>query len=172
MAGLRILGMTAAILFLITGCGPRPDPPRPAVVSHLDISQKKAFIDKTRSTLKTFHDTARDLRHRGDNRSRSELAGGAERYIETQVEPIVNDFEADNNLQTRIEVAELQLLCGMLYFELEKYWQAHLLLRDMERRYRDRPEVLHAALDPNEFGFRDIDDGIRSLGQRLYRVEQ
>jgi hypothetical protein len=86
-----------------------------------------------------------------------------------QVRPIVVDFEANNNLRTRLGVAELQLLCGLVYLELKEYEEVLGLLNDMKRRYGHNPEMLNTAINSQYIGFQNIGDGMRILNQRLFR---
>lgn len=155
---------------VISLCGCASDPPRrTAVVSYLDVAKKQEYIRGAISTLKIFNEAALDLRSRNKPQARRELAKEVEHYIETQVKPIIGDFEANNNLRTRMEVAELQLLCGLVYLELKEYEEVQSLLKNMKRRYGDNPEILSAAIDRRNIGFRSIEDGMRILNERALR---
>lgn len=160
-----------AILLLAGACSPVFDPPpRPAEVSHMDITTKQAHIDNVKKTLKIFRASARDLRSRQKPEELIQLTGQAERYIKLQVQPLVEDFEADSNLTTRVEVAKLQLLSGLVMLEMDRpEWKLYKMLRAMERRYSDQPDVLNAAIDRYEFGFGTIGDGMRSLEEQRFR---
>lgn len=160
----------AVVIALSGGCGAAFDlPPRPARVSHMDIAGKQAYIHDAKSTLKIFQAAARDIHGRSKPRARQELAGEFSRYVELQVKPIVDDFEAGKNLETRLEIAKLEVLCGLVYLELEEYRKSWRLLRQLEGRYGDQPDLLKAAIDPNDIGFGSIDDGIQSLRKHLSR---
>lgn len=163
--------VTTAVFLMLGGCGVAFDPPpRPAVVSHMDIVKKEAQIDSVKSTLKIFRASAQDLRSRAKPQELAQLTDQADRYIELQVQPIVEDFEAEKNLKTRLEIAKLQLLCGLVYLELDNAeGNIYKLLRDMERRYGDQPIVLNAAIDRNDVGFGTIRDGMRSLEEWRFR---
>lgn len=158
----------AAIFALsVGGCSPGFDfQDRPASFSHLDVASKQAHIDSVRSTLKVFHATALDLRRRDRFQSRQSLAAEVDRYVELQVQPIINDFEAGTHLRTRLEIAQLQLLCARIYLELEDYRQVNALLKDMERRFGDQPDVLNATIDRQTIGYGSIAEGMRNLEER------
>jgi len=158
--------VTTAILLMAGGCSPPAfdPPPHPAQVSHMNVVKKKAHIDNAKSTLKIFRASAQDLRTRDKPDELETLSEEADRYIELQVQPVVRDFEASNNLSTRLEIAKLQLLCGLVYLELDNAESnIYNLLQDMERRYGDQPDVLNASIDRNDVGFDTISDGMRSL---------
>ena len=159
--------VTTTILLLAGGCSTAFDPPpHPAVVSHLKVVDKQAYIDSVKSTLKIFRASAQDLRIRNKSEELEQLSDVADRFIMLQVEPILGDFEADKNLATRLEIAKLQLLCGLVYLELDNArWNIYKLLREMEHRYSDQPDVLYAAIDRNDVGFNTISDGMRSLDE-------
>jgi len=163
--------VTTAVLFLACGCSATFDPPpHPAAVSHMGIVKKRAQIDTVKSTLKIFRATAQDLRSREKPKEMEQLTDEADRYIELQVQPIVADFEAKNSLATRLEVAKLQLLCGLVYLELDNAESnLYKLLRDMERRYGDQPDVLNAAIDRNDVGFATIGEGMQTLEEWRFR---
>lgn len=166
--GLYVRVSTVLVFALLCGCA--PDPPRsPAVVSYLDVTKKQAYILNAMSTLKIFHEAAIDLRSRRKPMARKELAGEVEHYIDVQVKPIIRDFEANHNLKTRLQVAELQLLCGLVYLELKEYDEVLAFLNGMKRRYGDSPEILSAAIDRKYIGYRNIEEGMRALNERLWR---
>lgn len=162
--------IAAAALVLAGGCVAAFDPqPQPAAVSHMNVAKKQAYIRGAESTLKIFHAAAMDLRSRGKPLAQQELAGEAKRYIKMQVKPIIADFEAGNNLETRLEIAKLQLLCGLVYLDLEEPWEALGMLREMERRYGDQPDLLNAEFERNDLGFATIGNGMRIIEERLPR---
>lgn len=162
-----VRGLIVVLFALLWGCASNPPPP-PAMLSYLDVAQKQAYIHNSMSTLKLFHEAALDLRTRGKPLARKELAGEVDHYVEMQVNPIIGDFEANNNLRTRLEVAELQLLCGLVYLELMEYREAMVLLNKMKKRYGDRPEILSAAVNSKYLRYRNIEDGMRILHERLW----
>ena len=151
-------------------CGCASDPPRtPEVVSYLDVSKKQEYIQNAMSTLKTFHDAAIDLRSRSKPEAQKVLAEEVEHYIDVRVKPIIGDFEANHNLQTRLQIAEMQLLCGLVYLELKEYDEVQVVLKKMKKRYGQSPEILNAAIDRKYVAFRNIEDGMRILNERLQR---
>lgn len=158
----------AAALVLAGGCA-EPFDPQPAVVSHMSVDKKQDYIRGAESTLKVFHAAAMDLHTRGKPIAQQELAGQVKRYIKMQVKPIIGDFEAGNNPETRLEIAKLQLLTGFVYLELEDPWAAVGVLQEMEQRYSDQPDVLSAHLDRNDLGFASIGEGMQDLEDRLPR---
>lgn len=160
--------IAVALALLVGGCSSsgfnvRLPPPE---VSHLDVAGKQAQVDSVKSTLKVFHATARDLRQRDSLDARTQLAAEFKRYYTLQVQPLVEDFESGNSLQTRLEIAQLQLLGGQVFLELQQNWQLYKLLRDMRQRYGDQPDVLNASIDRNDIGYGTIGDGMRSLQER------
>jgi hypothetical protein len=166
--GLCVRVFITSVFILFCGCAPDP-PRRPEVVSYLDVTQKQQYIQNAMSTLKIFHEAAIDLRSRRKPMARKELAEEVDHYIDVQVKPIIGDFEANHNLKTRLQVAELQLLSGLVYLELKEYDEALALLNTMKRRYSDSPELLSAAIDRKYIGFRNLEDGMRVLNERLWR---
>jgi hypothetical protein len=159
----------AAAVLLLSGSCAAPLDPQPAAVSHMSVDKKQDYIRDAESTLKVFNAAAMDLHTRGKPIAQQELAREVKRYIKGQVKPIIVDFEAGNNLETRLEIAKLQLLCGFVYLELEDPWEAVGVLREMERRYGDQPDLLRADLERNDLGFASIAEGMRDLEDRLPR---
>ena len=166
----RTLAAAGALLALVGGCATTFTPsPRPAVVTPMNIAKKQEYIRGAKMILKNFQSAAIDLGSRRKPMARRELAGEVERYIALQVEPIVDDFEAGNNLETRLEIGKLQLLCALVYLELAEYREARQMLGEMNRRYGDSPDFLNAAIDRNDIGFGNLEDGMRNLKERLSR---
>jgi hypothetical protein len=169
----RILGavIVSAFLFMAWGCGsPLTVSPRPAVLSELTLLQKQQYISNATSTLKNFLASAQDSGSRRQFSDRKELALEVNRYVELRVDPIVHDVEAGEHPETRLEVAKLQFLCAKLYLALGENLESWEVLREMERRYADQPDVLQAALDPRELGFDNLGDGIRTLKKRVFHL--
>jgi hypothetical protein len=151
------------------GCGTVPfDPqPRPASVAHLDIVRKQEYIHGTKATLKTFLVSARDLRSRDRDGSLRELADRFGHFVTLQVVPIVNDFDAENSLSTRLEIAKLQLLCGFIYCELGETRLAGELLEIMKQHYGSNPGILGVPLDRADIGVPSMESGLELLEERL-----
>jgi hypothetical protein len=164
----RTLAAAICVLFFV-GCGTVPfDPqPRPAAVAHLDIVQKQEYIQSTKTTLKTFLLSARDLRSRGRASSVRELADRFDRFVSLQVVPIVHDFEADDSLSTRLEIAKLQLLCGLTYGELGENRKALELLEEMKRRYGGNPGIMGAPINQGDFGAASLETSLELLEAKL-----
>ncbi|MBE0599102.1 MAG: hypothetical protein IH614_17795 [Desulfuromonadales bacterium] len=161
-----ILALTVAAV-VSAGCSADFQPrAQPAVVGHMQIAKKQEYIQNTKATLKNFQASARDLRARNKPLILEELSGEVHRYIRLRVVPIVNDFEAENNLETRLEIAKLQLLSGLVYFELGEVRKVRQLLREMDRRYQD-PSFLSSAIDSQDIGFSTIGEGMQALRGRL-----
>lgn len=154
-------------LLMAYGCTAAFDPPpHPAAISHMSAVKKQAYIADIKSTLKIFRASAQDLRRRNKPEELDQLSDEVEVYVRMQVQPIVADFEANKNLATRLEVAKLQLLCGLIYLELDNSaWNIHQLLREMKRQYGNQPDVLNTAIDRNDVGFESINEGMRKLNE-------
>jgi hypothetical protein len=158
----------AVILFLVGGCSSALNSPSsPVTLSDLSLAQKQQYISKAMATLKIFRGTALDLPNRKQTLSRQEMGDEVQRYVKLQVDPILADAEAGAQPQTRLEVAKLQLLCAQVYLDLGKYMESWQCLRAMERRYSNQPDLLSAAIDPREYGFDNLGDGIRDLKKIL-----
>jgi hypothetical protein len=151
------------------GCGAVPfDPqPRPVAVAQLDIARKQEYIQGTKATLKTFLVSARDLRSRDQDLSLREFAHRFDRFVALQVVPIIDDAEAQNSLSTRLEIAKLQLLCGLTYFELGETRRAGELLADMQEHYGGNLALLYAPLDRGDIGVATLASGLQLLEGKL-----
>lgn len=167
----RYVRSLGAILFFAfcAGCGTVPfDPqPRAAAVAHLDIVRKQEYIQGTKATLKTFLVSARDLSSRDQHVSLRELADRFSRFVTLQVDPIVGDFEAENSLSTRLEIAKLQLLCGLAYYELGENRRARDLLEQMKQRYGGNAGIMGAPIDRSDIGVASLERGLELLEEKL-----
>jgi hypothetical protein len=157
----------ALVLLLAGGCASAPSPHnRVTVVSDMDASQKQAYIHQVTSTLKIFQASARDLRHRDSGRDLGDFAVEVDRFVGRQVSPIVADSEAEKDPRTRLQIAELQLVCALVYLDLAQPRRALALMQRMERRYGHDSELLRAPLEPGDTKFANLREGIRNLKQR------
>lgn len=155
------------------GCGmtvPFDPQPRPASVTHLDIARKQTYIQSTKVTLKTFLVAAQDLRSRDQVVSLHELADRFGRFERLRVAPMVDDFEAQNSLSTRLEIAKLQLLCGLTYVELGETHRAGELLHNMKEHYGQNPGILSVPLDRGDIGIATMAGGLQLLEEKLAKA--
>ena len=161
--------LTALCAFaLVAGCVLPPEQPG-AAFSSLTIGQKHEYIRHAKSTLKIFRTAAADLQNRRKQSILREFSGEFKRYMDVQMEPVVSDFAAGHDLQTRLEVAKLLLLEAQVYIELAEYRQAGQLLATMQQRYGEKADILSATLDRNDIGFSTVGDGLHSLQERIGR---
>jgi hypothetical protein len=159
--------VTLILALFCAACSTAVEPqPRPASVGHMDIPQKEEYILRTKTTLKTFHATASDLRSRGLPGQLQELGENFDRYVALQVAPIVEDTEASSNLATRMEIAKLQLLCGLTYIELEDHLKVESLLRQLEKHATD-PGFISTPLDRGDLGVASIEEGLSRLRESV-----
>jgi hypothetical protein len=174
MAGrIHIYISITVALFLVLSCGcsvsQRENNLKPAVVGHMDMSRKKDYILNNKETLKNFLVTAQDITTRQKPLVLQELSVEAKKYIEAYVDPIVADFEADKNLETRLEIAKLELLSGLLYAELSAYREARDSLSQMTKRYSKDSTFLNGSIDPNDIGYGSLDEGMQALKEKISR---
>ncbi len=162
----RQVFLLVAFAALCAGCtAALPPPAPPASVGHLDMTQKEAYIAATRTTLRTFHAAAADLSSRSLSAPLQELGENFERYVAMQVAPIVGDAEARSNLATRMEIAGLQLLCGLIYAELGDTHRVEEVLAHLES-YGTDPGFVHTPVG-GDIGVARFDDGLQLLRQSL-----
>ena len=162
----RFLRLVMALLLCwLWGCS-SPSPP-PASMSYLDLAAKQTHIRNTLATLETFHRTARDLRTRPAPEAQQELRTETRRYVELQVRPVITDFEANHSVKTQLDLAQLELLCGLVYLELQDYSGALATFDNLKKRYGDRTELLTATLDRRFVDFDHLGAGMDYLDQRL-----
>jgi hypothetical protein len=170
--------VTAVLLLTVSGCCTcnRADWPQAPTIGHMSIAQKKAYLANVRQNLAVFRLTAGELEahRRMENPAETEDACPgqgfrceAEKYIELYAMPIINDAQAGDNVETRLEVAKVNLLSAYVYYETEQSGKAAKLLRLFKKRYQRDTAVLNAVVDPGEMGFARLSDGVSELETKL-----
>lgn len=160
------------LISLLSGCAPAPQQDQsavPPVLTHLDLSQKKVYIQKTKSSLRTYRELAEDLAQRQKPESFAVLGMETNNYIQLFVVPIIEDPEAIRNIETKLEIAKLQLLTGYIYLELDMVPMAEQYLDRMATDFGSDPSVLNATLGEPDLSYATIGDGVGALTQMVSR---
>ncbi|MBC2695695.1 MAG: hypothetical protein HF982_10560 [Desulfobacteraceae bacterium] len=140
----------------------------PMILPYRDIKKKKIYIQSTKNTLKLFASIADNAGKREESLGiREELCREARKYIKIYVKPILNDSEAIQHLETKLEIAKLHLLTVILYFDLALYNQAQDYLNLINKRYGDDLAVLDIIIDQTDIGFSTIAEGIKDLQNQI-----
>lgn len=141
----------------------------PIILTHADIMKKKAYIQNTKKILKLFLIIADDTGKRkkflniGDVIEREAM-----KYIEIYVKAIVNDSEAINHIETKLEIAKLHLLTAILYFHIAQYDQAQNYLNLIHKRYGSDMALLGTTIDQSDVGCSTISEGVKKLQDRIF----
>ena len=136
-------------------------------LTHADIAKKKNYISSVKDTLMNFCLIARDTTRRENELFIKEIGREANSFVKIYVEPIINDSEAVRNLETKSEIAKLQLLSASLYFELGGYFQAKFYLERLSGQYES--DFLSSVTMDHQMhlGFSTVADGITDLQKRI-----
>ena len=141
--------------------------PDPIILTHTDIEKKKIYILTAKETLKLFRLIADDTLKRGKTLSLDELGREAHKYMEMYVKPLINDSEAYENSETKIEIAKLHVLGAFLYFDIGGYNKARQYLDLIHTRYGKDSYLLGISIDQKDIGFTSLADGIKELQTKL-----
>ncbi|MBW2566806.1 MAG: hypothetical protein JRE24_07990, partial [Deltaproteobacteria bacterium] len=141
--------------------------PDPFVLTHADIKKKEAYIRNTKKTLQLFRLVADDTIRREEILSVQELACEANKYVKVYVKPIMDDPEANKNLETKLETAKLHLLSALLHHDMGMDYQAELYLDLIRERYGNDPSLLDVTMDPTDTGFITLREAIEHLEERV-----
>jgi len=139
----------------------------PAVIAHLDIRKKKIFIESVWKTLKTFERSATDAARRKKPGLDKTLAREMDVYFRNYVNPILDDTEAVGHLETKLDVAKVHLLSGLVFAHLGEPSPARRLLKRFDERYGSDPSFLSSTLDYETTGFGSLSEGRDALGRRV-----
>lgn len=138
------------------------------ILPYRDIKKKKKYIRSTKKNLKLFALIADNANKREEaTGSRKELCREAKKYIEIYVKPILNDSEAIQHLETKLEIAKLHLLTVILYFDLALYNQAQDYLNLINRRYGNDLAFLGTTIDQTDIGFSTLAEGVKDLQKKI-----
>ena len=177
MKRIVVLLVSLSVLFLsgCSGCH-NANWAEQTVVGHLNIAQKGKYLAEVKQTLINFRTTAVDLKSHqrplpADENQTVCYAEGVHceviRYVETYAMPILNDAEASQNLETRLEVAKVNLLGAYALYETGSHGEARGLLRMFNKRYRKDVAIETAMVDSSEMEFATLGEGYRNLRDKL-----
>lgn len=139
----------------------------PIILTHTDIEKKKIYILTAKETLKLFRLIADDTLRRGKTLSLDELGREAHKYMEMYVKPLINDSEAYENSETKIEIAKLHVLGAFLYFDIGGYNKVRQYLDLIHTRYGKDSYLLGITINQKDIGFTTLADGIKELQTKL-----
>ena len=145
--------------------------PNPIILTCMDIKKKRGYISNAKETLKLFRLVVCDTRTREKTLSVHELGREAHKYMEMYVKPIINDSEAIENSETKIETATLHLLCAFLYFDIAGYNNVTQYLDLINTRYGKDSYLLSMRIDQKDIGFATLAQGVKELQKRLPVVQ-
>lgn len=166
------------VVLLMSGCCAcnKADWPEQPVLGHLNTGQKNQYLANVKQNLINFRTTAVDLQSHQPPRPVDEEPAGCRRegfhcevirYVEVYVMPILNDAEALQNLETRLEVAKVNLLSAYALYETGSYGKARKLLKLYDKRYRKDVSIETAMVDRREMEFATLGEGAGVLRTRL-----
>jgi hypothetical protein len=170
--------VTAVLLLAVSGCCTcnRADWPQAPTIAHMSIAQKKIYLGHVGQNLAVFRRTSDEMekhRHAENPAEAQDACPGqdfrceAEKYLELYAMPIINDAQAGENVETRLEVAKVTLLSAYVYYQTGQTGKASKLLHLFKKRYKRDAAVLSAVVDPGEMGFSRLSDGVRELEVKL-----
>lgn len=173
-----ILLMVGLSLLLLSGCCVcnRADWPEPPVLDHMNTVQKTLYLANAKQTLINFRTTALDLQGHHSPRQADEEPADCQRegfhcevarYVEVYAMPILNDAEAMQNLETRLEVAKVNLLSAYALYETDNSRQARSLLKLYDKRYRKDVSIETAMVDSRDMEFATLGEAARNLRAKL-----
>lgn len=140
--------------------------PSPIALTHADIAKKKLYISRVKETLMNFCLIARDTSRRENELFIKEIGRESNSFVKNYVEPIINDSEAVRNLETKAEIAKLQLLSASLYFELAGYFQAKFYLERLSGQY-EIDFLSSVTMDQMHTGYSTVAEGITELQKKI-----
>jgi hypothetical protein len=170
---IRIFTLSVLCFYLfLAGCAPtskqNPWPDAP-VLGHLDISQKKTYIQSVKNSLRTYRLLAEDLGQRQKPESFSALGAEADKFIHLYVLPIVDDPEASSHIETKLDIAKLQLISGYTYAELDMIPMAKQQHEQITNDFGSDLSIMDATLGEPGLNHATIGDGVNGLKQKTSR---
>lgn len=172
---LLLVGLSLFFLSGCCGCNQANWPQQP-VLDHMNTMQKTQYLNDVKQNLINFRTTAVDLESHRLPRQPDEEPAGCQRqgfhcevakYVETFAMPILNDSEALQNLETRLEVAKVNLLSAYALYETGSYSQARRLLKMYDKRYRKDVSIETAMVDSREIEFATLGEASQNLRSKL-----
>jgi|GEM_PF-1291061 len=143
----------------------------PIILTRMDIKKKKAYIHNVKQTLKLFRVIVGNMRTRGKTLSIDELGRESHKYMEVYVKPLINDSEANENSELKIETATLYLLCAFLYVDIAGYNKGTQYLNLIQTRYGKDSYLHKMRIDQKDIGFSTLNQGIMEFQKRMPVVQ-
>lgn len=170
--------MVGVVLLMVSGCSVcnRADWPEQPVLDHMNTAQKIQYLANVKQSLINFRTTAVDLQSHTPPRPVDEEPADCRRegfhcevirYVDVYAMPILNDAVALQNLETRLEVAKVNLLSAYALYETGSYGQARRMLKMYDKRYREDIPIETAMVDSREMEFSTLGEAARNLRSKL-----
>ena len=165
-------------MLLLSGCCAcnRADWREPPVLGHMDTAQKIQYLANAKQTLINFRTTSVDLQGHQPPRAPDQEPADCKRegvhcevarYVEIYALPILNDDEALQNLETRLEVAKVNLLSAYALYETGSHGPARRLLKLYDKRYSKDVSIRMALIDSREMEFSTLGEAAQNLRAKL-----
>ncbi|MEZ4599163.1 MAG: hypothetical protein R2940_05175 [Syntrophotaleaceae bacterium] len=172
--GLIFLSVLFMLLAGCCGCN-RSNWPASPELGHMDLDQKQVYMDNVRQNLTVFQASFDDIERQTPEISpddqpicdENQYSCEVYRYVETYAMPIISDETARTNLQTRREVAQINLLSAYALYQAQQFGRAKSLVKMFEKQYGEDPSILNSPVDSNELGFSTFGEGLRLLKRKL-----
>lgn len=170
--------MVGVVMLMLSGCCAcnRADWPEQPVLDHMNTGQKIQYLANVKQALINFRTTAVDLQSHQPPRPVDEEPADCQRegfhcevtrYVEVYAMPILNDAEALQNLETRLEVAKVNLLSAYALYETGSYGQARRLVKMYDKRYRKDVSIETAIVDSRDMEFATLGEASQNLRTKL-----
>jgi hypothetical protein len=172
--GFLLVGALFLLLAGCCGCNRTNWPASPAL-GHMEVSQKLAYMDNVRQTLTVFRTSLHDIEQHTPEISPEEepvcdenqFSCEVYKYVEVYAMPIIMDEGARTNLQTRREVAQINLLSAYAFYQIQQYRKARSLVQLFENQYGEDPSILNSPVDSGDMGYSTFGEGLRLLKRKL-----
>ena len=170
----RVLLLICGVTFALWGCPPPEQAPplrspelRPVVVAHMDLAQKKRYLQEVKASMRDMLNSVDDLTRRRKPQAMSLVRARGDEYVAIYVEPILGDAVAGENLDTKFDVAKLYLLTAKFYLRTGAYEQSRGYLKRMASRYAGNAIFMNASLDRADIGYASLQEGFDELRSEL-----
>lgn len=171
---MKMINVLIPLLFLaVAGCVPREEQVsgrlevRPAIVGHMDMSQKQLYLANVKGSLKGLLQSAEDVSARKKPQAMAQLRTEGDKFIRGYIEPILVDKQALENLDTRLEVAKLYLLTARFYLQTEVPEQTRRYLTRIETNFGKNNIFMNASFDRSDIGYGTLQEGVAALRKEL-----
>jgi hypothetical protein len=162
------------LLLLLSGCttqeivyAPPYTLPKQIIPANIDIKAKRENMRDVKHTLMLYNKLVDSIKIYHPKSNLDIFADELDKYIETYVNPVINDYHLSKNSETSAEIAKMYLIITSLYYKIDEDKHAREYIKLFQRRYGDNKNFFDLTLSSTDIAYSTLGEGMAELAVKV-----